>query len=282
MNFYKPRNLSDLFKYCEETEGKKYFLAGGSDINVQLKNKMITDGTVFYINHLKELHGIRVIDDEIVIGALTTFRELISSDIIAEYLPYFQSSLMKFGSPLLQNVATLGGNIANGSPTADAVPLLLVLDARVRILAKSKMHKLPLSDFYLGYKKFNVKPNEIIGSVHIPKAAERGWQKFYRKLGARKSLAIAKLSLAGMKRIENGGITDIKLAAGSLNEYPRRLNNVEDFIKGTVLLRTEGLRNSLAKDITPISDMRSDKDYRFEVCYRLLTSFLENIDDSSL
>ncbi len=274
MNFYQPKNLSELFRYCEATEGKKYFLAGGSDINVQLKKKIITDGTVISINHLKELHGIQELDEEIVIGALTTFRELITSDIIAQYFPCFQTSLKQFGSPLLQNVATLGGNIANGSPTADAVPLLLVLNARIRILAKSKMHKLPLSDFYLGYKKFNMKPNEIIGSVHISKDAERDWQTFYRKIGSRKSLAIAKLSLAGMKRIENDKITAVKLAAGSLNEYPRRLKNTETFLFDSNMPDEDNLRKILAEDITPISDMRSDKDYRFEVCCRLLSRFL--------
>jgi len=276
MKFYKPTSLPDLFEIVSNMEGKKYYLAGGTDINVQIKNGMIKDSPVIYINHLDEIRGITEDGDDIIIGALTSYKELLESDIIKKYLPYLQSSLRTFASPLLQSMATLGGNLANGSPTADVTPPLLVLDAQLKILSKSKMKVFPLSEFYTGYKLFRMRANEIIGAIIISKNAEKGFESFHKKVGSRSSLTIAKVGLAGLKRIENGVIKEIKLAAGSLNEYPRRLPDMEDFLKNRNIetINDSDLGNMLRKEITPISDLRSDKDYRFQVTVNLLKSFL--------
>jgi len=93
MKFYKPKNLTELFKISEQIEGKKYFLAGGTDINVQIKKKMITDEPIIYINHLEELQGIRETDKNIIIGSLCSYQEMLNAPIVAEYLPFLRASL---------------------------------------------------------------------------------------------------------------------------------------------------------------------------------------------
>ncbi|HHE39118.1 MAG TPA: hypothetical protein ENL20_11200 [Candidatus Cloacimonetes bacterium] len=276
MIFYKPNNLNQLFEISEKFEGRKYFLAGGSDINVQIKKGLIKDEPLIFINHLKELKGIQHFDDQIIIGALNTFQEILNSDLIKQKFPFFQRSLKNFASPLLQSIATIGGNIANGSPTADVVPLLLVLDAKLKLFSKSKIRVIPINEFYRGYKQFNLNKNEIIGAVSIPENAESGYETFYRKIGSRKSLYIAKIALAGLKKISNEKIIKVKFAAGSLNEYPRRLKKLESYLinKNHSKIEKTEIKEVLLKEITPISDLRSDKDYRFEVCLNLINIFL--------
>jgi len=270
MKFYKPNNLTKLFQIAEQIEGKKYILAGGTDINVQLKKKMITDEPIIYINHLEELQGIRETDENIIIGSLCSYQELLNAPLVAKYLPFLRASLVNFASPLLQTMATIGGNIANGSPTADVTPLLLVLDAQVILMAKSKIRHIPLGDFFSGYKQFNMKKNEIIGGVRIAKNAETGSKTFYKKVGSRKALTIAKVALAGLKNSN-----EYKLAVGSLNEYPRRLYKIEEYLASTNAPDSVKLEELLKQEITPISDMRSDKDYRFQVCLNLLLEFIQ-------
>ncbi len=276
MKFLKPNNLTELFSSLPEISGKKYFLAGGTDINVQIKNGLIPEGTIIYINHLPELNGIRQDENEIFIGALTTYRELLNSNIIKKHLPFLIHSLKNFASPLLTTMSTLGGNIANGSPTNDVSPPLLVLEAELELISQNDSRRIPFQDFYLGYKKFALKENELIKGIWIKQNAAKGYQTFYKKVGSRKTLTIAKVSVAGLKRIDHGQITKIKIAVGSLNEYPRRLFQLENFLIGKDLdtLLEYDISEILKKEITPISDLRSEKEYRFQVCLNLITKFL--------
>ncbi|MCF7794305.1 MAG: xanthine dehydrogenase family protein subunit M [Candidatus Cloacimonetes bacterium] len=276
MEFYKPENLTDLLSRLQESTENRYFLAGGTDINVQIKNDIIDKGEVIYINHLKELNGISESEFEISIGATTTFFEILKSPIIKKYLPFFQNSLDYFASPILQTSATIGGNIANGSPTADVMPLLLILDAKLELKSAGNSRSISISDFFKGYKLHVMKPEEIIYRIIILKNAEEGYKTFYEKVGARKTLTIAKVALAGLKKESFEKISEIKLAVGSLNEYARRLPKMEEYLQGKAITEIDynKVEEILNQEITPISDLRSDKEYRYHVCANLIRTFL--------
>ena len=275
MKFIKPKDINNLYEILDNTE-KQYLLAGGTDINVQIKNGTIRDPNIIYIDHLKELSGIEEEKDFISIGSTTNFKEIIESNIIKKYLPLIHNSLQNFASPLIQTSATIGGNIANGSPTADVIPILLALDAKLMICSKSTTREVFLKDFFTGYKQNVMKNNELITKIIISKDAELKYQTFYKKVGSRNSLAIAKIALASIKKVEKEKIIDIKLAVGSLTEYPRRLFKVEEYVKGKTLLKIdfEKVEEFLSMEITPISDLRSDKEYRYHVCVNLIRTFL--------
>jgi len=276
MKFYKPENLNNLFDMLAAGSARKYLLAGGTDINVQIKNGLIKDGEIIYINHLDELSGIKVCNDDIEIGAATTFFDILHSDLIGTHLPFLQASLDFFASPLLQTSATIGGNIANGSPTADVMPLLLVLDAELELISKTNTRKVAVSDFFFGYKRSVIKSEEIISKIIINKDSEKDYQHFYEKVGARKTLTIAKVALAGLKKKASGKIAEVKLAVGSLNEFARRLPKVEKFIMNKSITEIDyiKLEEILSEEITPITDLRSDKEYRYHVCANLIRTFL--------
>ncbi len=278
MEFQKPDNLNDLLNIIDSTQKKYLFLAGGSDINIDSRKNQLENEEILFINHLAGLKGIKETEKYISIGSATTFLDILDSPLIEKYFPFFQDSLKKFASHLIQGIATLGGNIANGSPTADSIPLLLVLDAELELISKKRSRIIELKDFFTGYKKNILSRNEIIKRILIPKNAEFSEDTFYKKISSRNSLAIAKLSLAGLKKIENGIIKKIKIATGALNEYPRRLNRLESYLiyKEIKEIRIEFLKKNLKKEITPITDLRSDEDYRFKVCLNLINNFLNN------
>ena len=275
MKFNKPKDINSLYEALDNME-KQYLLAGGTDINVQIKNGTISDPNIIYINHIKELSGIEEENDQILIGSTISFKEIIDSGIIKKHLPLIHNSLQNFASPLIQTSATIGGNIANGSPTADVIPILLALDAKLMISSKSTNREVFLKDFFTGYKQNVMKNNELITKIIISKNAEYKYQTFYEKVGSRNSLAIAKVAIAGIKKVGKEKIIDIKIAVGSLTEYPRRLFKVEEYVKGKTLLEIdfEKVEKFLNMEITPISDLRSDKEYRYHVCVNLIRTFL--------
>lgn len=275
MKFIKPKDINNLYETLDNKE-QQYLLAGGTDINVQINNGVIRDPNIIYINHLKELSGIEEQNDLIIIGSTTSFKDIVESNIIKKHLPFIHNSLQNFASPLLQTSATIGGNIANGSPTADVIPILLALDAKLEICSKSACREVFLKDFFTGYKKNVMKNNELITKIIISKNAEHKHQTFYQKVGSRNSLAIAKVAVAGIKKVVKEKIIDIKLAVGSLNEYPRRLFKVEEYVTGKALTEIDfnKVDEYLQQEITPISDLRSDKEYRYHVCVNLIRTFL--------
>jgi len=272
----KPKNVDELLDIIHLDNGKHYFLAGGTDINILIKKRVITDEKIIYINHLKDLKKIKRENGNVFIGALSTYKDVFESDIMKRFFPFLLSSLEHFASPLIQTLATVGGNIANGSPTNDISPLLLVLNAKLKIISQQNERIVYLKDFYTGYKKNILKNNEIIAEIIIAEDAENDYITYYKKVASRNILAISKLSLAGLKKVTDDKIEKIKIAVGSLNEYPRRLFKLEEYLKNKSINQIDFtfLRKILTEEITPISDFRSDKKYRFEVCQNLITEFL--------
>ena len=194
-----------------------------------------------------------------------------------KYFPILAENLQNFASPLLQTTATIGGNIANGSPTADIIPLLLVLNAKLILSSINGKRTIMLNDFYSGYKKNSLAKGEIIESIVLNKNAQMGANTFYKKVGARKTLTIAKVSLAAIWEKENSKINKIHIAAGSLNEYARRLPLTEQYLlgKNKAEIDIDKLEQILKLEVTPISDLRSDKEYRFQVCLNLILEIIE-------
>jgi CO/xanthine dehydrogenase FAD-binding subunit len=278
MAFYKPNSIKELTSLLDSQKNKFYLLAGGTDINVMRKHRFISLEDIIFINHLTELKTIEETRDYIKIGCLATFRDIIDSSLLQKKLTYFRNSLQFFASPLLQTMATIGGNIANGSPTADVIPLLLVLNAKLELFSSQGARIVDLGNFFTGYKKNGLKSNEFIQSILIPFDGKLDFNgHYYQKIGARASLTIAKISLAGLKKVNNGVIEKIHLAVGSVNEYPRRLKKVEDYLTGKQFTQINSLQTDffLRNEITPITDLRSDKEYRYQVCFNLLNDFIQ-------
>ncbi len=273
-----PKNIEELKAALRDIPENTFFLAGGTDLNVQIRKSIIEPSEIIYINRIPEMREIAMQGDNIAIGATITFMELLESALIEEHFPLLQTALKDFASPLLQSTATLGGNIANGSPTADVMPLLLVLDAKLELLSPEEIRTVEIRDFYHGYKKNLLKSGEIIYRILIDKNAQNGRRCFYKKVASRKSLTISKASIAILSGWDSNRIQSIKISAGSLNEYARRLPETESLLTGKSRseIFLEDLRDTLSKEITPITDLRSDSEYRFEVFFNLLIRHIED------
>lgn len=246
--------------------------AGGTDLMVLFNAGKLTPAPLVSIRRLPELRGISINSDFIEIGAAVTYSEIRQHTEITAEFPLLAQSASWTGSIANQNRGTLGGNIANASPAADSSPVLLVYDAELRLVSESNERWVPYSQFHLGYKSMALQKGELITSIRLPRVQFSS--QYGRKVGTRKAMAISKVSFAATSK---SGV--FRLAVGSVAPMPIRCPNTENFLasqKITPAAIAEA-KAVIAQEISPISDIRSTRDYRLAVTENLLAEFLESL-----
>ncbi len=250
------------------------FWAGATDLQVAWQRGQVPwSPEVHHVDlyHLKDRwNEIRVRHDHLEIGALATVTDLLESSLIQTLAPVLHAAARVFGSPPIRNMATVGGNLANASPAADLWPPLLVLEAQVELLSPSGSRRVPLAGFYTGYRQTVRTPHEVIRRVRIaPDSLELPF--YYRKVGLRQSQAIAVVSLAAVRTAEG----QLRLAAGAVNPTVQRLASVELLVNSGTSPDPQRLREALAADIHPITDLRATAEYRFDTTLSFVQEALE-------
>jgi xanthine dehydrogenase small subunit len=258
--FYRPTTIADAVTF----KGKHsdcVIVSGGTDLGVQVNKGIREIRTVLSTSALVELRELRVDDDQILAGANLSITELESA--AADSLPEFAALIARFGSPQIKNAATLGGNIANGSPIGDTMPALFVLNAEVELSGIESSRRVNINDFYTGYKKTIASPDELISSVRIPRLASGEVLKLF-KVSKRRDLDISTFSAAIWMRLSGRHIDDIRIAFGGVAATILRLPQTEAHLKGKdVSADTFDSAGAVAlSEISPISDVRGSASYR--------------------
>jgi len=269
------RSLSDVLSLLAREPGVWQPFAGGTDLMVLLESGKLTHKNYLNIWNLAELRGIAVSTEHVALGALTTYTEVQSNPVLREEFPMLCQAASETGGLAIQNRGTIGGNIANASPAADSPPALLAYNAELELLSVRGSRWVPYQSFHTGYKKMIMEPDELLARVRLP----RLWpdlHHYYRKVGTRKAQAISKVCLAATARIYEGTVDNVRIALGSIAPIPLRCIKTEDALRGARLEPSiiEKAKAELAREIVPIDDIRSTKDYRLRVSLNLLEDFL--------
>jgi CO/xanthine dehydrogenase FAD-binding subunit len=255
-------------------------LAGGTDLFVYLNAGSLTARRFVDLWGLDELRGIRVRDDRIELGALSTFSELREHAAVRRTFPALVAAAAEVGARQIQNRATLGGNIANASPAGDSLPVLLALDAVVHVRSSRGARKIPFAELYRGYRQLALDPDELIYSVVLPRPLPRSFQ-FFRKVGTRRAQSISKVVVCAVLRQDRQGTANhVRIAYGSVAPVTVRARHAEDELwNAKPSAETSArVRTALLDDIAPIDDIRSDREYRLSVAGNLLEQFLRAAD----
>jgi CO/xanthine dehydrogenase FAD-binding subunit len=205
---------------------------------------------------------------------MITYRQVQTTAILQQEFPLLCRAAYETGSIATQNRGTLAGNIANASPAADSPPALLVYDAELELVSASGVRWVPYAGFHLGYKKMDMRPEELIRNIRLPRT-KKHWRQHYRKVGTRRAQAISKVCFAGAARVEHGEINDVRIALGSVAPIVLRCRRTEALLRGPLtaeMIRAAG--DELAREIRPIDDFRSTARYRRQVAQQLLEDFL--------
>ncbi|MBI2366346.1 MAG: xanthine dehydrogenase family protein subunit M [Deltaproteobacteria bacterium] len=280
-DYYRPATLDETLTAMERLNGNFCVLAGGTDLLVGMKERRGRHPALLDIKALPELAGIRADNGTLCLGATVTTRAIAQSPLVRERFPMLFQSMKLLGSMQIGNRATIGGNLANGSPAADGAPPLLALGASVKLVGKTKERWVPLDNFFIGPKKTIIE-GELLAEVRIPTPPPSGRGIFY-KLGPRNApedICIVSAAVYGVPDGGANGWKELRIALGAVAPTPIRARHAEERLRGQPLepkLVEEAARIAADRDATPISDIRGSADYRREMVYVLVKRALEQI-----
>ena len=246
-------------------EGPLVPMAGCTDLYVSLNFGTLKETRFLNLWRLDALRSIAIQGDALSIGALATHTAIIRSALVRKRAPMLASACREIGGVQIQNRGTLGGNVANGSPAGDTLPVLAAADALVVLQSAGGTRRVPFNGFYTGYRRTVMRSDELIVGFELPKIRGQQW---FRKVGTRRAQAISKIVMAGVGPAAN---EPPRIAFGSVAPTVLRVRKTEQLLaRGASIADAQ---RALESEIAPIDDIRSTADYRRRVAANLLVRF---------
>jgi len=268
-----PHNLAEALEMLHQNDPELKVVAGGSDVIVQLRDGVLRASKLLNILSLKELRYIRMTGGQIHIGALTTYSDIIHHDLTRNHAWILCDAAKQIGAVQLQNTATIGGNLGNASPAADTLPPLYALDATVVTRSKSGRRSTPIGEFFTGYRKTALKPDELIEEICFDSLVTDDCGA-YLKLGLREANAVSIVDVAVVLLRKTGDhkFGDVRVALGAVAPTIIRARKCEQALRPAGLIHSSLTEEDLwkastlaADETTPISDIRASAEYRRNV-----------------
>ena len=269
---YTPKTLSEALQLRREDPGLIPY-AGGTDLMVP---ENCFEQKYLFLTGIPELRTITSDDGFIRIGAACTFSDVIGYPLTPAIL---KEACLQIAAPAIRNAGTVGGNIANGSAKADSALIFMVTDSRVRLANADGERILPVKDFYLGGGKTALLPDELIVEILIPKTGTGNY--YYKKVGARNALAIARTSFAGIMDKHDGIIKNNAVAFGAVIDVIIRRCDIDMMLIGKTVKEAKDIKESYLSAYDEAIQPRRGRvgiKYRKDICMNLLRDFLDSND----
>jgi xanthine dehydrogenase small subunit len=273
-----PATLAEVFSLLSQRGSAMKIIAGGTDLMVLMNAHLLDAGEFLDIWRVDELRGIEDRGDLLRIGALTTYTQLINSNLIQQHAPSLVEASRTIGAIQIQNRGTIGGNVVNASPAGDSLPVLAAYDAEVEIGSARGTRRIPFNQFYTGYRRSVLEPDELVLAVRMQKLIE-GEVDFFWKVGTRRAQAISKTVMAARALVVDQRIISVSIAVGSVAPTVVRAFQTERLLSGAIITAElkEAARKTIAQEISPITDLRSTEHYRRTVTGNVLVKFLRQL-----
>lgn len=271
---YSVRQLAQAYEILSQETVK--IIAGGTDLMVLYSSGLALPSNILDIWHLEELKAISDESNHLKIGALCTYTKLINDENVKRFAPSLVNASKTIGAIQIQNRGTLGGNIVNGSPAGDSLPVLAAFDAELEIGSINSVRRVRFNDFYTGYRQTVLSKNEILLNILLPKQKQEEQSSFY-KVGTRAAQAISKIVMAVRANVDSEKkINSIAIALGSVAPTVIRASQTEKLLKDSFINSKviEEAKKQLSQEIKPIDDIRSTEHYRRVVTGNLIAKFL--------
>ncbi|SDG60186.1 xanthine dehydrogenase small subunit [Alloyangia pacifica] len=265
-----PETADELARLFEETP-EATLVAGATDVGLWVTKQLRELDKVIFLNRCADLQEIEVTEDALRIGAGVTMDRVLTQ--MKEHYPSYAEMLRRYGSAQVRAAATIGGNIANGSPIGDNPPALIALGATLHLRKGDTRREMPIEDFFLEYGKQDRQPGEFVEAVTIPRKADR--LRVY-KLSKRFDQDISAACGAFWIVTQNNRVTEARIAFGGMAGTPKRATHVEQALIGKPWIEDTVMAASgeFDKDYQPMSDMRASAGYRLEAARNMLIRYL--------
>lgn len=280
-------NATSIDEACKALAiGDGTVVAGGTDLWVQKDEAHKTFGPrLINISNIEELARIEIGRDRIRLGARVTMSDILDNGDLGDIAPALCEAANKFASPQIRNAATIGGNVANASPAADAVVPLLCLDAKIELSKwdgkKISTRDVPADAFFSAPGQSVLAVDELITAISFEHPGANPIARFF-KSGPRPALEIAIVSLGFSARLAGGKLTNVRIALGAVGPTPVRARKTEKLLEGQRL--TDDLKaaalDTLADEISPIDDVRGSAWYRQHLARTYLQEALHDAAQS--
>ncbi|MDZ7599237.1 MAG: FAD binding domain-containing protein [Desulfobacterales bacterium] len=263
VGYFRPRTLAEALAFLAENEPGTKVVAGGTDVMVDLRAGVLTPECLLDVSRLEPLRGIALTDDGLAVGAAVTLAEIQRSALLKTHAPALQKSTVNFASRQIRNVATIGGNVAHCSPCGDTLPALVIHEAQAMLASPRGERVVAVEEIASGPYLCALPEDELIVRF-ILKPAAVAFADF-QKIGRRKELAIARMSMAYMANKDAAGrVSFLRFSLGSCTPTPQRMPQVEAMLLGQVpsaaLLWEAG--RVLAESMIAITGRRASAAYK--------------------
>lgn len=263
--FHAPKNLAEACEIMTEFGDAARVIAGGTDLMVNMKKGVVSPEQVVSLDCIEELCDIGQSDGKLTIGARQTVADLGASETIADTVPAMGAGARALGSPLIRNLATIGGNICTARPAADLPPSLIAYGAEVVVQKKNGQRRISLNEFFKGPGMTVLAPEEILTAVEIDIPGP-GEGCGYINIGVRKAQDCNIVNLASYIALDpaDGTIRKARVVMGSVGPTPLRAPQAEAYLTGEKpgedLFEKAG--EAASRDSSPILDFRGSAEYR--------------------
>jgi xanthine dehydrogenase FAD-binding subunit len=245
-----------------------HLIAGGTDVLVKMQKGKAQFDHLIDIHDIAELNFISENDDgDLAIGPLSCFTDVAESALIRKHIPVLSEAILTIGGPQVRNMATIGGNLCNGVPSADSATPLIALNATVTIEGPDGSRQMPLEDFFLGPGRVALEHHEIMTAITVSRDNYAGYYGHFYKYAMRDAMDIATIGCSAVCKVENKVLTDLRLAYGVAAPVPIRCKDTEDKIRGRKV--STQLLNDIAEavqdDVSPRTSWRAAQDFRLQI-----------------
>ncbi|MBQ2260694.1 MAG: xanthine dehydrogenase small subunit [Loktanella sp.] len=263
---YAPESLDELAAFYAANPGAT-LVAGATDVGLWVTKQLRDLEQVVFLHRCADLQDVSVTDDLIHIGAGVTMAEVLG--VMGEHHPSYGELIRRYGSDQVRNAATIGGNIANGSPIGDNPPALIALGAMLHLRQGESTREIPIEDFFLSYGKQDRVPGELVTGVTLPRQApDLRCYKISKRFDQDISAVCGCFNIA----VAGGIVTSARIAFGGMAGIPARASQVEAALVGQSWTQAtiDQAAKAFADDFTPMSDMRASASYRLQIAQNLL------------
>src|SRR5690606_10048371 len=258
-DYQRPATVADAVAALAAGGEDAKVLAGGHSLLPVLRLRLAAPTLLVDLGGVAELRGVREDGDHLVLGAMTTHAEVVSSPLVAESAPLLAQAAATVGDRQVRHRGTLGGSLSHADPAGDLPTVAVALDADLVVAGPSGRRTVPAREFFVDYFTTVLQPDEVLVEVRVPKLV--GWGTEYLKVN-RTAQAWATVAVAAAVRREDGAIAQARVALTSMGPTPVRATAVEEALAGAGADGIAPAAALAAEGTSPASDTNASAEYR--------------------
>jgi carbon-monoxide dehydrogenase medium subunit len=261
-DYVRPETIEEVLAVLAEEGGDAKILAGGQSLMPLLNFRMLRPAMLIDINHVRELAGVAEQNGALRVGALTRHHRLETSPVVQERFPVLSAAMAHVAHLAIRNRGTIGGSLSHADPAAELPMMALLLDAELHVRSRRGDRAIPARDFFVGPLTTVLEDDELVTQVllpDLPPGCAWGFEEFSQRMGD-----FAIVAVAALVKLDDGKISELRLALMGVDETPVRLREIEKDVVGEMLspALAASISQLASEAVKPPTDLKASSEYR--------------------